>query len=234
VWQRIRAELHPRGVEIVTVALDLDPEAARPWIEQSGAEHPQLVDTAHALDELLGFVNVPMAVWVDEDQMIVRPAEVATVARSEFRDVELPEGLPDQVYEMMDEVRRIPEPDPDRYVAALTDWAERGADSEHAMSPEEVVAASAPRPFDEAEAAARFELGQHLHHAGFADDARRHFREAHRLQPDNWTYKRNAWELVSPGVQGPTEHYEGDWLTDIRSLTPERYYPRTSWHGDTT
>jgi hypothetical protein len=38
--------LHPQGLEIVTVALDLEVDAARSWIERSGAEHPQLVDTA--------------------------------------------------------------------------------------------------------------------------------------------------------------------------------------------
>jgi hypothetical protein len=44
------------------------------------------------------------------------------------------------------------------------------------------------------------------------------------LQPENWTYKRNAWELVSPGIQGPTDFYDGDWLSDIKSAGPEHYY----------
>jgi len=30
VWQELRTELHPQGVEIVTVALDVDAEQARP------------------------------------------------------------------------------------------------------------------------------------------------------------------------------------------------------------
>ena len=31
-----------------------------------------------------------------------------------------------------------------------------------------------------------------------------HFREAHRLQPDNWTYKRQAWSLTAAGMhEGP-------------------------------
>jgi hypothetical protein len=101
---------------------------------------------------------------------------------------------------------------------------EHGAASVYALSPEEVVRKSAPRPAAVAEAAAEFELGQHLHHAGHVDDARAHFRAAHRLQPDNWTYKRNAWELVSPGIQGPTDFYDGDWLSDIKTAGPERYY----------
>ncbi len=34
MWQELRSELHPQGLEIVTVALDTGgAEAARPWIE---------------------------------------------------------------------------------------------------------------------------------------------------------------------------------------------------------
>ena len=74
------------------------------------------------------------------------------------------------------------------------------------------------------EAAASFELGQHLHRSGHPDDAVRWFREAHRLQPDNWTYKRQAWSFLDP-FQGPSEQYEGDWLTDVRKIGAENYYP---------
>lgn len=216
----------------MTVALDLEVDAARPWIEGSGADHPQLVDTAHSLDELLGIVNVPMAVWVDEDGMIVRPAEHAVLERDEWADIEIDPGWPEHVRDLLEQVKRIPRPDPDRYVGALRDWVARGTDSVYALAPDEVVARSAPRPMEAAEAAARFELGQHLHHRGFEDDARAHFREAHRLHPDNWTYKRNAWELLDPGMQGPTEHYDGDWVTDIKRLGPERYYPPVELDSD--
>jgi hypothetical protein len=209
----------------VTVALDLEVDAARPWIESSGAAHPQLVDTAHSLDELLGIVNVPMAVWVDEDGMIVRPAELAVIERSEWADVEIQDDWPEPVQDMLQQVKRIPRYDPDEYLGALRDWVERGPASPYALAPDEVVRRSAPRPPEAAEAAARFELGQHLHHSGFEADARLHFREAHRLHPDNWTYKRNAWELLDPGLQGPSEAYDGDWLSDIKRLGPERYYP---------
>src|SRR5215211_4964035 len=52
VWQALRTELHPRGLEIVTVALDIDATQARPWIEAASADHPALIDSAHLLDEL--------------------------------------------------------------------------------------------------------------------------------------------------------------------------------------
>ena len=51
-----------------------------------------------------------------------------------------------------------------------------------------------------------------------------HFRRARRLQPLNWTYKRQAWILADPR-QGPTDVFEGDWLSDVREIGAENYYP---------
>jgi hypothetical protein len=224
VWQEIRSELHPRGVEVVTIALDTGgAEAAGPFIDLAKPEHPSLIDEAHLLDELLGVVNVPSGVWVDEQGVIVRPPEPAFPGRSVWREMELPDNLPPNVTEMLEEAAKI-EADLHSYLAALRDWAANGADSAFALSEEEVVERSAPRPPEVSEAAACFELGQHLHRSGHAEDAVRWFREAHRLQPDNWTYKRQAWSFLDP-FQGPTEQYEGDWLTDVRKIGAENYYP---------
>ena len=52
----------------------------------------------------------------------------------------------------------------------------------------------------------------------------RWFREAHRLAPDNWTYKRQAWTFADP-LQGATAEYESDWLTDVRKIGAASYYP---------
>jgi hypothetical protein len=49
------------------------------------------------------------------------------------------------------------------------------------------------------------------------------WREAHRLYPSNWTYKRQAWTLVTTPegatendlMQGPNDVYEGNWLDDV-------------------
>ena len=74
MWQELREELYPKGFEIVTVALDTGgAEAARPYVEAAGSRHPSLVDVRHRLDELLGIKNVPEAVWIDEEGMLVRP-----------------------------------------------------------------------------------------------------------------------------------------------------------------
>ena len=113
---------------------------------------------------------------------------------------------------------------PEEYVTAVSDWAANGSSSRFALSPDEVIARSQPRPQEVARAAACFELGQHLHRAGHPMDAIPWFREAHRLQPDNWTYKRQAWSLVDKR-QGRTEHYDGCWIDDVRAIGAENYYP---------
>ena len=73
-------------------------------------------------------------------------------------------------------------------------------------------------------AAAHFELGEHLHRTGNTELAVKHWRESHRLQPDNWTYRRQAWTFADP-TQGPTEAYEGYRLGDVRKIGAENYYP---------
>jgi hypothetical protein len=227
VWQALRTELHPKGIEIVTVALDADPEAAREFIEAAHPEHPSLVDATHVLDELFGVVNVPNGVWIDEDGIIVRPAEPAHPGRNpvteSFRTIDLT-TLPPDVAEMLAEARRI-RSDPDMYPAMLRDWAEHGAASRYSLSPEEVVRRSRPRSTDGAEAAAEFELGQRRHADGDHAAAIRHWREAHRLDPDNWTYRRNAWNFEDPGRQGRTPAYESSWFEDVKKIGAENYYP---------
>jgi hypothetical protein len=225
VWQELREELHPEGIEIVTVALDTGGvQAAGPWIDLAKPRHPALIDEAHLLDELLGIVNVPTGVWVDEDGMIVRSPEPAFPGRVVIAELGVPEGAPPRIMEMLQEAAKM-QVEPERYAAALRDWVARGSESPFALAPDEVVARSAPRPPEVSQAAASFELGQHLHRTGHTEDAVRWFREAHRLQPDNWTYKRQAWELVDPILQGPSEQYEGDWLSDVRKIGAENYYP---------
>jgi hypothetical protein len=87
VWQELRTELRPQGLEVVTVALDTGgAERAEPWIDAARPEHPSLIDAAHRLDELLGISNVPTGVWIDEEGVLVRPPEPAFPGRIGFRD----------------------------------------------------------------------------------------------------------------------------------------------------
>jgi hypothetical protein len=230
VWQELRTELAPKGLEIVTVALDTGgADAARPFIEAADPDHPSLIDVAHVSAERFGFVNVPNAVWIDETGTLVRPSHPAHVKRSGLRDIEV---TPDMgvIGEVLTELKKF-HVDPDSYRAAVADWAEQGAASRFALSPDEVIASSRPRPPEHAEAAAAFEIGQHLHREGHADDAVAWFKRAHALHPENWTYKRQAWTFAttpegqpSDLLQGPNDVYDTTWLDEVKRLGAETYY----------
>nr|MDQ3044486.1 TlpA family protein disulfide reductase [Chloroflexota bacterium] len=196
MWRTLRAELHPAGFELVTVALDTGGVAdARRWIEAARPDHPSLIDQAHLLDSLLGIVNVPSGIWIDESGTIVRPPETAYPRRPPFLDRPISASTSplDQVRVAALHGLRI---DSDAYIAALRDWIANGAASRYALSPDEVIARSRPQSKGEATAAAHFALAQHLHLAGRLAAAVPHFRQALHFHPENWTYKRQAWRLA--------------------------------------
>jgi hypothetical protein len=226
VWQALRNELHPKGLEIVTVALDVDPEAARVWIEQTKPNHPSLIDTAHRVDELFGVINVPNSIWIDEEGNIVRPVEQAWPDRPDAPDwqkmADSPD-IPEQLRETLQLAKGI-KTQPKEYNTALRDWVANGNKSKYVLAPNEVIDRSGPRGKAEAEAAAQFELGQHLWANNRRDLAPKHWREAHRLQPDNWTYKRQAWSLADP-FQGQSDLYDSCWVKDVKKIGAENYYP---------
>ena len=224
MWQELYRELKPRGLEIVTVALDTGGiDAARPFIERANPEHPALIDQAHLMDELFGIVNVPSGVWIDEEGMIVRSPETSYPRRPAFLDREIPADATPYTREAITETKKL-RINSDQYITALRDWVANGAASRYAFSSEQIVARSRPRSFDEATAAAHFEMGQHLHRAGAPTRAIEHFSAAYRLQPDNWTYKRQAWNLLPPG-QKSLDVYGTDWLTEVKKIGAENYYP---------
>jgi hypothetical protein len=229
VWQALYEELASDGFEIVTVALDTDREAARPFAEAARPTHPSLVDEALSLVDRFGITNVPFALWIDEGGTIVRPAEVAfpqpaqqassdeANARQEAAIAQMPEQARAVVEAMTKTVDRT-----GRYTDAVRDWVANGADSRFALSPDEVVARSRPRPTEFGLAAAHFELGQHLHRGGFPLDAVPHFREAHRLDPENWSYPRDAMSLVDPSWG---KVYDRDLLSEVAEVGPASFYP---------
>ena len=238
MWQALREELHPRGLEIVTVGIDAaGAEACRPFIEAAKPSHPSLVDRRHVVAEAFGVFNIPTGVWIDESGTIVRPAEQAQpredVGGQRFQPIE---GLPERMNDILTEAAKIKADL--RYVGMLRDWVERGAASSYALSAEEVVARSAPRDAGVAEGQAHFALGAYLWERGDRAGAEEHWRAAHRLVPDNFSYKRQAWSLAAEDMgplarfwQGPVPGkesewpYESEWLSEVRAKGAENYYP---------
>lgn len=228
------------------------PDASRSLIEAASPEHPSLLDPTHRLDELFGVVNIPNVIWIDEEGTIVRPPEPGWPSER-F-------ALPDDMLASMPELGSAPSapPPPDGgpgqwdvlgsgqsrtdYADAIRDWVRHGAASRFAMSPDEVVARSLPRSVDTSAAAAHFELANQAWRDGERDSAIAHFNECHRLQPDNWTYKRQAWSLLGRErvggrygqfVQAPVKGEEADWpfasdfTSDVVNTEVGAYYPKT-------
>ncbi len=125
-------------------------------------------------------VNVPTAVWIDEEGRIVRPNEVA------FADNRWIE------YTKFDMTR---------YLAAIRDWVEHGPRSAHVLSPTERRRRLSLPAAEHALAAATFRLAEHLHESGRPEAAVPFFKRAQELQPESWCFKRQAWALTEKEVK---------------------------------
>jgi hypothetical protein len=198
VWQDLHHEFAPRGVDVVTVALDT-PKSAAPWLEAIGPDGPvALIDEALRTTDAFGWVNVPSAIWFDERGTIVRGPEVAFLKPNAFSS------------------------DAEAWLAALRDWVEFGADSRFALTPDEVRNRSRAFGLDAARAAAHYELAERLRTTGHTEDAILHQQRAHELDPEQWTRKRQAWALA-----GGPERFGTSFVEEMRALGPESFYPPT-------
>ena len=147
MWQALRDELHPQGFELVTVGMDtLGEKGCRSFMEAAKPTHPALIDQHHVLASAFGVVNIPSSIWIDEDGMIMRPAEAAPAppTGASAPGLNAPTQLPPRFIAMFTEASKIPS-DPTGYHDALKDWVAKGAGSRFALSPEEVIARSRPR-----------------------------------------------------------------------------------------
>ncbi len=238
MWQALRERLHPKGLELVTVGLDaLGSAGCAAYIEAAAPQHPSLIDAHHELAAKFGVVNIPSSIWINEQGQIVRPAETAPAPPGDRPGMELPDpaAMPQRFVEIMGEAVKI-QSNPEAYHAALEDWVDKGEASEFALSPQEVLARSRPRNEQVSLGHAHFELATALEQAGDHAAAIEHFRRAHELVPDSWTFRRQAWSLEPVGEgplarfwQGPAPDaaadwpYAGDWLSDIRREGAQNY-----------
>jgi tetratricopeptide (TPR) repeat protein len=174
--------------------------------------YPCLIDERHLVSELYDMPNVPMAVWIDEEGQIVRPAE-PTGATDGFRRMDR------STYTMPKEATEEGRASRKRYNDALRDWIRNGAASKYALSAD-AARARVKGPSDaDALASATFRLAQYLLECGEIERAARHFDEARRLVPDRWTYFRQALELQGTGkASGP------EFAAAVAALGERSYY----------
>lgn len=198
---------------VIAVAMDSDPEAARPWIEAAGPGYPCLIDRDHYVADLYHMVNVPQAVWIDEGGRIVRPSENAG-AYEGFRARDRSTGrMPPEVAEKTANAKRT-------YVEAVKDWALRGAASAHVFSADAARAHVAAPTAASVRAHAAFRLGQHLLRGGKPEEAARFLAEASRLHPDSWNIWRQQAGKNELGLAALP-----DFWARVEKLATGAYYP---------
>jgi hypothetical protein len=212
VWQALYEELRDRGFMVIAVAMDSREGDPLPWIEAAKPTYPCLIDREHRLAELYHMVNVPQAVWIDEDGLIVRPTEPAG-AYEGFRQMDR------ATRQMPEEAARLTAQAKATYVEAIRDWVVRGRLSPHALDAER-ARARVPVPTPEvARAHAAFQLGQRLLRTGRHDEGARWLDEASRLHPDSWCIWRQRAGVNEVGLASLP-----DFWARVDALGERRYY----------
>jgi hypothetical protein len=165
-----------RNFEVLTVACDAKgAAAAEPFMTAAHQQHPGLIDDKLRVAELYDVRNVPAAFWIDEKGRMVRAGDPIYAQR---RNRETGEVTINQ-----------------EYLDAVRDWVDKGPASVYTMDAKRLDSRLPALDFDDVQAAASFHLATYLAQNGHAEDAVAHFKRAHELRPDNWTYKRQAWNL---------------------------------------
>jgi tetratricopeptide (TPR) repeat protein len=198
-WQSFFHDLKDKNFMIVSVAEDTGGvKDAGQWIAAAKPEYTALIDDKHLVTHLYNMVNVPTAVWINEQGRIVRPNEVAYV---------------DNRYKAMHGIDAAP------YLDAIRDWVANGDRSAYIMSGQQLQERLKPQSPDRAMADAEFALGEYLYKQGHGPDAIPHFKEAQRLAPDNWNYKRQAWALSDA-----ERDYGTTFMKEVQKLGGKPYY----------
>jgi hypothetical protein len=211
VWQQLYSELKDKGFMVVAVAEESrGADHARPWIEQAKSSYWQLIDAEHRLEDLYNLVNVPQAVWIDENGKIVRPPETAG-STDHFRRMD----LKTRTMSPEDQAARLAARQ--AYLDAVRAWVNTG---KHAL-PADKARAEMPKVTPEiAEARARFRLGVWLRAHSRAAEGDRQMAEASRLHPDSWSMWRQAADLDEIGKAGGPEFWKR-----VQALGDKPYYP---------
>ena len=219
MWQKIYDDFQDRNFVVIAVAMDNDIEAARPWIEEAKPTYPVLIDRFHQLADLYNMVNVPQAVWIDEQGKIVRPTENAGAFEG-FRALDF------ETMTVPDEVAATVKNSKSTYAAAVRDWAEKGADSVHAFSAEEAQAHVKAPDDNAAEAHVQFRLGLWLQQFGKAEEGAELLAKASELHPQSWSIWRQAADKLDNGLAAGPAFWQR-----VTALGDNHYYQPVDMAG---
>jgi hypothetical protein len=188
VWQRIYEEINDPNFVLICVAEDTGGEAvAGPIFDAANPTYVQVIDENHLISSLFSFVNVPSAVWIDEEGRIVR----------------IDEGTYSKIHEFGDGEQKIVFGN-DVYAPALKDWVANGAASRHVQTATEVSGSIRRHSDDELRADAAFRLGNLFRRHGQNEKADQYWAMAESLNPDSVNFFRQNLTLTEEGSAGPT------------------------------
>jgi hypothetical protein len=160
-WKQLADELRD-VVDVVTVALDDDPSVVQPWAQEGLTT---LVDPEHRTSDLLGVVQVPSTVWLDEEGRVAKPP---TIAPGD------------------DQFKEWTKVASDAHHDALRAWARTGAVGSYADSPDDE---------DLRRARAERRLAAWLRRKGRTAEAEEHFQAAVALAPLDFSIRRSSMPL---------------------------------------
>jgi hypothetical protein len=170
---------------------------AKPFYDAAKATFTTLVDVHHTVSSLYNMVNVPTAVWIDEEGRILRHDEDAYSKSYAFGNTKFGNDV---------------------YRPAIYDWVKNGAKSQYVESREEVLAQIPKRGDAEELAEPTFKLGVWFYLNGDRERADRYWDEAQKLNPESWNYHRQDWSFLAPDVTMK------NWYAKFRALGDKPYY----------
>ena len=158
---------------MIAAAQDSGGEAAAgEWYDRANATYVTLVDEQHAISSLFNLVNVPSAVWIDEDGFVRRIDEGTYATVHKLGDFEF--GRAD-------------------YAPLVKAWVASG---EHVKPVAEFAKTLDARSPEAARAEPAFKLGVYFQQQGDDAKANRYWEQAQALNPDSWNYHRQDWSFT--------------------------------------
>jgi hypothetical protein len=145
--------------------------------DNAKATYTALIDETHLITSLFSLVNVPSAVWIDEQGRIVR----------------MNEGT----YASTHQIAGGTTIGTNEYTPAVKDWAINGAASKYVWTPEEVSKHVRVMTPETALADPTFKLGVYFYQQGDDERANKYWEESQRLDPDNWNFHRQDWSFTA-------------------------------------
>ncbi len=149
----------------------------------------------HRVSALYNLVNVPSAVWIDEQGRVRRIDEGTYATTHKMGEFEF--GRKD-------------------YAPMVADWVERGEQSAHLRPAGSLKIAA--KTADEGKAEAAFVLAGHFKHTGDAERAEQYWALAQQLNKDSWNYHRQDWAYTP-------EEAGANWQRKAEALEKPYYKP---------